>query len=376
MNNKTTLPLISFLTFMLLLFSACRNKTIDEALQLDLTKEISTPKHYIIAKCEQAPIIDGLDSDEAWEKAPFTDLFTDIAGGISPKYDTRCKMTWDEEFLYIYAELEEEHIWGDITERDAIIYLNNDFEVFIDPGGKGKPYGEIEINALGTVWDLLMTNSYRLGGKAVFDWNLLDMKSAVHHSGSLNDPGDLDSLWSVELAIPMQGIADLKNHKAPIPKEGEQWRINFSRVHWDYDLVDGKYQRKKENGEILPEFNWVWSPMGVINMHIPEKWAFLQFTHQKNAAKIGFITDEDQEAKQVMYALFRHFRLGPNGYTRAHYEDRKLTISILLEDEEKYIASYTPTQLGFEVRMINPASQNTFVINQESELQRIKKEKE
>ena len=29
-----------------------------------------------------------------------------------------------------------------------------------------------------------------------------------------------------------------------------------------------------------PERNWVWSPQGVINMHYPERWGYLQFTRQ------------------------------------------------------------------------------------------------
>ena len=33
----------------------------------------------------------------------------------------------------------------------------------------------------------------------------------------------------------------------------------------------------------LPEFNWVWSPQGLINMHYPELWGLVQFTEKKNS---------------------------------------------------------------------------------------------
>ena len=38
----------------------------------------------------------------------------------------RCRESPDKN-LYVFAKLYEEHIWGDLTERDAIIFNNNDF---------------------------------------------------------------------------------------------------------------------------------------------------------------------------------------------------------------------------------------------------------
>ena len=33
-----------------------------------------------------------------------------------------------------------------------------------------------------------------------------------------------------------------------------------------------------KNGKYVPEFNWVWSPQGVINMHVPERWGYVFFS--------------------------------------------------------------------------------------------------
>jgi hypothetical protein len=57
------------------------------------------------------------------------------------------------------------------------------------------------------------------------------------------------------------------------PREADVWRINFSRVEWDHEVVGGWY--RKIPGR--PEHNWVWSPQGVVNMHKPERWGYLQF---------------------------------------------------------------------------------------------------
>ena len=42
------------------------------------------------------------------------------------------KIIWDEDFFYILADIKEPHIWGNINKKDAVIYLNNNFEIFID----------------------------------------------------------------------------------------------------------------------------------------------------------------------------------------------------------------------------------------------------
>ena len=62
-----------------------------------------------------APLsIDGRLTDPAWSAAPWTDDFVDIEGDLkpAPRYRTRVKMLWDDEYLYIGAELEEPHVWA------------------------------------------------------------------------------------------------------------------------------------------------------------------------------------------------------------------------------------------------------------------------
>ena len=53
--------------------------------------------------------------------------------------------------------------------------------------------------------------------------------------------------------------------------------MNFSRVEWKHEVVDGKYQKVKD----IREDNWVWSPQGIIDMHRPERWGYVWFTKAK-----------------------------------------------------------------------------------------------
>ena len=134
--------------------------------------------------------IDGSMRDPGWADPPWTDDFIDITGeeALRPQFRTRVKMGWDDQFFYVAAELEEPHVWGTITEKNAVIFEDNDFEVFIDPDCDGLDYYEFEINALGTIWELRLPKPYGEGGVPVLGCNLPGLKSAVCVRGTLNDP--------------------------------------------------------------------------------------------------------------------------------------------------------------------------------------------
>src|SRR5260370_20935064 len=162
------------------------------------------PKGYVCYRVRQPIKIDGRLDDASWQGVPWTDLFVDIEGDAKPRprFRTRVKMLWDDQYFYVAAELEEPHVWATLTQHDSVIFHDNDFEVFIHPNGDNHEYYEIEINALNTEWDLLLPRPYKDGGQAVNSWEIPGLKTAVHVDGTLNNPSDGDKGWSVELAFP------------------------------------------------------------------------------------------------------------------------------------------------------------------------------
>lgn len=269
-----------------------------------LTTSAQAPKNYTVQQAQEAIVIDG-EADDAWTNIPWTDDFIDIEGEQIPKYATRVKMLWDQEYLYFLAELEEPHIWGDITSRDAIIFYNNDFEIFMDPDGDTHNYMEFEINALNTVWDLWLTKPYRNHPQIIDGWDIKGMKTAVKINGTLNDSRDTDTSWTVEIAMPWAALKEAAIQER-VPA-GRFWRINFSRVNWDHDLTNGVYSRKKgADGKYLPEYNWVWSPQQVINMHEPERWGYVYFATKDSPAT--YEPDLNEQIKWQLYACYRKIR--------------------------------------------------------------------
>lgn len=231
------------------------------------------PLHYVAPRAPSPVKIDGL-IDAQWTAAPWTTDFVDIEGAAKPKprFRTRARMMWDAQYFYIAAELSEPHIWGTLTQHDSVIFHDNDFEVFIDPNGDSHEYFEFEINALNTGWDLFLPKPYKDGGSADNGWEIPGLRTAVSIKGTLNDPRDTDDAWAVELAIPWTAFGTRARMPLP-PRNGDQWRVNFSRVEWQHELVNSKYRRIPKR----KEDNWVWSPQGKINMHLPEHWGYVQF---------------------------------------------------------------------------------------------------
>ncbi|MGD2135583.1 MAG: carbohydrate-binding family 9-like protein [Gemmatimonadales bacterium] len=245
------------------------------------TDEPPSVERYVVYRSAGPIRIDGtLDAIE-WVGAPWSSRFVDIEGRTAPApaLDTRVKLLWDERYLYVAARLEEPHVWATLRTRDTIIYHDDDFEVFLDPDGDSHRYYELEINAFGTVWDLFLEKPYRDGGPAVTAWDVAGLEYAVAVAGSINDPLDTDRGWTVELALPFHAL-DEDGRARTVPRDGEQWRANFSRVDWPVTAVDGGYRkvRRPTEDDRHPEANWVWSPQGAVNMHLPEMWGVLQFS--------------------------------------------------------------------------------------------------
>lgn len=264
------------------------------------------PLSYICQRTTSQILIDGSLDEADWQAAEWTEDFQDIKGSElpAPHLRTRVKMLWDDTYLYVAAELEEPHIWGSITQRDAVIFHDNDFEIFIDPIGDTHNYLEYEVNALGTVWDLLLTKPYRDGGRVVNNWDIKGLKQAIVINGTMNKPDDRDEGWTLELAIPLSTIKEVSHRNQS--KEGDLWRINFSRVQWHTDVRNGQYHKKKDDqGKNLPEENWVWSTQGVIDMHRPEFWGFLYFSETKVGQQPKpFVMPTDEYLKWVLRNIY------------------------------------------------------------------------
>ena len=278
--------------------------------------EAIVPQHYIAYRTIGEIAIDGKLDEPSWQRAAWTDYFIDIEGEAnpSPRFKTRAKMAWDDAYFYVAADLEEPHVWATLTERDATIYHDNDFEVFIDPDGDTHEYYEFEINAFGAERDLFLIKPYRDGGPYISAWDIAGLKTGVQVWGTLNNSRDIDQGWSVEIAFPWEVLKECALQPAP-PQDGDQWRVNFSRVEWPLEVDRDSYAKAANQSED----NWAWSAQGLISTHYPELWGFVQFSQEPvGQGEVAFQPSPEEEARKVLRGIYyrqRQFREVHGHYT-------------------------------------------------------------
>jgi hypothetical protein len=272
---------------------------------------------YICYHTQRTLKVDGLLNEPAWEKAPKSPRFVDMAAGTPGFYDTRMASLWDDDYLYVGFWIEEPFVEAHHTERDAIIFQENDVEVFIDGG---DCYYELEINALGTlyevmfIWrdaytrgsrfdvpefDLLERQVFSFGGDydrqpasfwwgthprgprwAFLDWDFPGLRVATHIDGTLNDSSDIDQGWTVEIAFPWSGMTWLADGRSLPPQDGDTWRIFF-----------GRFEKLMNAGrEIEPHPAWVLSPHGVYDTHQPACFPYVTFS--KTDVELGSVSGD------------------------------------------------------------------------------------
>lgn len=249
------------------------------------------PKVYVAPRAPAGFInsIDGNLDKPCWRDVPWSDAFDDIRGvddaptDARPTQKTRMKIMWDDDFLYVGALLEREPQLSTpaiFTEHNSPIYQkDSDFEIFVDISGSCMYYKEFEVNAINTIWNLMLDKPYIDGGHEhsgriakVGDGDYYEVslqKSSTRVlEGKLNDVSQ-GATWSVEVAMAYRDLmVNLPPTRRPTP--GSHWRINFSRV--------------EQQGDI----NWTWQPQivwnaehhryrGNVNMHLPDAWGYLVF---------------------------------------------------------------------------------------------------
>jgi Carbohydrate family 9 binding domain-like len=252
-------------------------------------------------------IVDGHLTESSWGKAPRSPRFVDMETGHPAFFDTRAAALWDNDNLYIGFWVEEPFVEAHLTERDSLIFMENDVEVFIDGG---DCYYEFEINALNTIYevffiwrdayqrgnrfdvpefDLLARKALSFGGNydrsgwsfwrgthprgvrwAFTDWDFPGLQSAVQVEGAINNRSVVDKGWTVELAFPWLGMNWLANGRPLPPQEGDVWNIFF-----------GRFEKLEVAGTLpQPQPAWCWNKHGTLDTHMPEKFTKVQFSNQ------------------------------------------------------------------------------------------------
>ena len=208
--------------------------------------------------------IDGKLDDDAWKVAatslPFVDVGTGSPNTAFP-VNGSVKMTWDDANLYLGFVVEDPDVIGTFPKdaKDPHLWTKDTVEIMVDPDGDGdnNDYYEIQVNPQNLVFDT-QYDSYNTpktepdGPFGHQEWSA-KLKSAVVIDGTIDNAGDKDKGYTVEMSIPWSSFAKAKNHP---PKPGDEWRMNFyamknnSGVAWSPILGQGNFHKASRFGRV------------------------------------------------------------------------------------------------------------------------------
>ena len=175
------------------------------------------------------PAIDGHDDDAVWQLAQVVENFRLgwLPGTPAAREGTRARLLWDREFLYFFARMDDADVAATVKEHDGPMWQNDVFEIFLKPSPVHAGYYEFEVNPHAAIVDAFFPTAESRRNRAQLRIGQFHLDAKVTITGTLNDPRDRDTGWTVEGRIPWSDLAPTGGR--PVP--GEVWHVNFARVN-------------------------------------------------------------------------------------------------------------------------------------------------
>jgi glucose/arabinose dehydrogenase len=195
------------------------------------------PKDVAPYECRWADtpiVLDGSDDDPAWKNAQVIESFGQPwLGEKAPplRGKTRAKLLWDRDYLYFFADMDDQDLFADVTEHDGPVWQNDAFELFFRPAADKPGYFEFEVNAANAVLDAFFPRRDLDTIAQQIKAGEFRVETKVKLRGTLNKRDDVDRGWSVEGRIPWADFLRAGGR----PEPGEEWRFNLCRCNYDKD---------------------------------------------------------------------------------------------------------------------------------------------
>lgn len=210
---------------------------------------------YAVPRASGALVIDG-ELDAAWEKAPLIEFVFPWESQTGAKQKTTARMLWDDRYLYVFYDCEDDDIVALYTRRDDPTYRDDAVEIFINPKpSQETTYYGLEMNAGAVLYDYVAVMPRTFYKR----FQMEGIQLAVHVSGTRNVRGDKDRGWTLELAIPWENFETL----ATRPKAGDRWKAQLNR--WD-----GIEPHRRLSMWIDPQVESSWP-------HVPSRFGWIEF---------------------------------------------------------------------------------------------------
>ena len=188
-------------------------------------REVGPLPTYQVKRASHPIVVDGKLDDPAWKAAGTVEFLFPWGFQTGAKQKTVARLLWDDNFLYVGYDSEDTDILAHYTERDDPTYKDDAVEIFINPDPTQTFYYGTEMNARAVLFDYF----YVFPKMLLKRLNFSGVQLATDIRGTLNQSGDKDQGWSLEVAIPWSNFAELAKKLPPEP--GSFWTANMNR--WD-----------------------------------------------------------------------------------------------------------------------------------------------
>ncbi|HEU0034612.1 MAG TPA: sugar-binding protein [Kofleriaceae bacterium] len=198
-------------------------RTID----IDLSRAPAPKGSVHITRAPGAITVDGVANDPGWAGAVQAELVT-AEGSADPVGKATAKLTWDDQYLYAFVSVTDSDITTPYKNQDDPLWKGDCVELFIDADANKRGYVELQVNPRNATFDSWFASTRAVPGDEAWDSNMV---TQVKLRGTA-EPGDTDTGWDVEIAIPwaaVKGRADNMAVRLP-PQVGDRWRLNVVRV--------------------------------------------------------------------------------------------------------------------------------------------------
>ena len=193
------------------------------------------------------------------------DAWTPAAGADygEPPWGTRFRALWRAEGLALRFDVQDDRPWHTMTRRDDHLWEEEVVEIFLDPGGQGRDYYELEISPANVVCDLVVRTPWpQLHSDPA--WDLAGLETRVL---PLRAAGAGPGSWTATAWLPWHGFRHLPTPARLPPEAGDRWRVNVYRI-------------KRPHGPERPAERVVYSalaPTGGPSFHVPAVFRAFEF---------------------------------------------------------------------------------------------------
>ena len=170
---------------------------------------------------------DGRLDEPAWANAASTSaLVATMSGDPASATDAhaRARMLWDDTNLYFAFEVQDENLVDPSANRDDHLWEHDAVEVMVDPDGDGQNYYEFQVSPRNQRFDTRYERARTPTAPGLVDYNP-ETRSGAVTTGTVGNPDDNDTGYTVEFVIPWAAISTGLAHNPP--QVGDNVRLNL-----------------------------------------------------------------------------------------------------------------------------------------------------